>query len=187
MVGATSTTTPTTSRRSTWSKASARRVSGDGAVRSRRSLPLPLLLPFCLAIGCSGGGPGTAEGGRRILRVAYDREIDVLNPFTSQNLVDISFSMIEGLVTTDDHGQYVPVLAREIPTVANGLVARLADGRVRMTWPLQEHVRWHDGAPFTSRDVCFTWRFVTSPDSLTYNREQYLGIKACETPDDHTV
>ena len=56
-----------------------------------------------------------------------------------------------------------------------------------MTWPLQEHVRWHDGSPFTSADVCFTWRFVTSPDSLTYNREQYLGIKGCATPDDHTV
>ena len=56
-----------------------------------------------------------------------------------------------------------------------------------MTWPLQEHVRWHDGAPFTSADVCFTWKFVTSPDSITYNREQYLGIKDCETPDDHTV
>ncbi|HRB13403.1 MAG TPA: peptide ABC transporter substrate-binding protein, partial [Vicinamibacteria bacterium] len=61
------------------------------------------------------------------------------------------------------------------------------DGSVRMTWPLQENVRWHDGAAFTSADVCFTWRFVADPKSMTYNREQYLGIKACETPDEHTV
>jgi peptide/nickel transport system substrate-binding protein len=119
--------------------------------------------------------------------VAYDREIDVLNPFTSQNLVDISFSMIEGLVTTDDHNRYVPVLAKAIPTEDNGLIRRKGDGSLEMTWPLQENVRWHDGAPFTSADVCFTWRFVTSPDSETYNRDQYLGIKDCGTPDDHTV
>ena len=52
----------------------------------------------------------------KILRVAYEREIDVLNAFTSQNLVDIHFSMVEGLITTDENNNYVPVLAEEIPT-----------------------------------------------------------------------
>ena len=147
-----------------------------------------LLLFLALACAACGADPrGEAEGSRKILRVAYDREIDVLNPFTSQNLVDISFSMIEGLVTTDDHGEYVPVLAKQIPSEDNGLVVRRKDGAVDMTWPLQENVRWHDGVSFTSADVCFTWKFVTSPDSLTYNREQYLGIKDCKTPDAHTV
>ena len=138
--------------------------------------------------GCSSdGGASRADAGRKILRIAYDREIDVLNVFTSQNLVDISFSMVEGLVTTNERNEYIPVLAREIPTEANGLVVRRKDGSVRMTWPLQRNVRWHDGVPFTSADVCFTWRFVTDPKSMTYNREQYVGIKTCEMPDDHTV
>ncbi|MBS1241837.1 MAG: hypothetical protein H6R40_1264 [Gemmatimonadetes bacterium] len=111
----------------------------------------------------------------------------MLNPFTSQNLVDISFSMIEGLVTTDDSGRYVPVLATTIPTEENGLVTRRPDGGVDMTWPLREGVLWHDGEPFTSADVCFTWRFVVDPKSETYNREQYLGTVDCLMPDDHTV
>ena len=38
----------------------------------------------------------------KILRIAYGREIDVLNAFTSQNLCDIEFAMVEGLITTDD-------------------------------------------------------------------------------------
>jgi len=135
----------------------------------------------------SGGAGGVSSDGRRILRVAYDREIDVLNPLTSQNLVDIQFSMMEGLVTTDDHNTYVPVLAREIPTEENGLVVRNADGTLDMTWPLREGVRWHDGEPFTSADVCFTWRFVSSPGSQVYNRDQYLKIVDCSMPDDHTV
>lgn len=121
------------------------------------------------------------------MRIAYEREIDVLNAFTSQNLVDIAFSMVEGLITTDENNAYVPVLAKRIPTEENGLVVRNADGSVDMTWELRNNVFWHDGEPFTSADVCFTWRFVTSENSQTYNRDQYLGIVNCRMPDDHTV
>jgi peptide/nickel transport system substrate-binding protein len=154
---------------------------------------------FCLtglacALAACGGDASEGDAvrsadanGRSILRVAYEREIDVLNPFTSQNLVDISFSMIEGLITTDENNNYIPVLAKEIPSEANGLITRNADGTVDMTWPLYANVKWHDGEPFTSEDVCFTWKFVTSPGSQTYNREQYLGIEDCLMPDDTTV
>ena len=48
-------------------------------------------------------------------------------------------------------------------------------------------MRWHDGEPFTSEDVCFTWQFVASAGSQTYNRDQYLGIVDCLMPDDETV
>ena len=144
-----------------------------------------------LAAGCGaeppGGGASDAGGAPKILRVAYDREVDVLNAFTSQNLVDIQFSMVEGLVTTNDRNEYVPVLAEEIPTEENGGVVRNPDGTVTMNWPLRQGVRWHDGEPFTSADVCFTWEFVTAPGSQVYNRHEYLGIVDCAMPDDHTV
>ena len=155
---------------------------------------LPLL---AIAVGaCSSGSEGGAPRGRsgaddpdrpKILRVAYTREIDVLNALTSQNLVDIQFSMVEGLVTTNENNEYIPVLAKQIPTEDNGLIVVNDDGTVTMTWPLQEGVRWHDGEAFTAEDVCFTWRFVSSAGSQVYNRNQYLGIVACETPDEHTV
>lgn len=148
----------------------------------------------CAAAACGrtdrpdgGAGGTTSQAAEGILRVAYNREIDVLNPFTSQNLVDIQFSMIEGLVTTDASQNYIPVLAKEIPTEENGLVIRNDDGTVEMTWPLHSGVRWHDGEAFTAADVCFTWRFVSSAGSQTYNRDQYLGISECEMPDDTTV
>jgi len=140
--------------------------------------------------GCSAGeqrDPLASADGRKILRVAYEREVDVLNAFTSQMLVDIHFSMVEGLITTDENNTYVPVLAREVPTRENGGIVDRADGRIDMTWRLHEDVRWHDGEPFTSEDVCFTWRFVTSENSQTYNRDWYLGIIGCSMPDDHTV
>jgi len=152
-----------------------------------------LFVATVVSLAACGGEPaetGTAaagDGSRKILRVAYEREIDVLNPYTSQMLVDIQFSMVEGLITTNDRNTYIPVLAKQIPTEENGLIVQNDDGSVDMTWHLQENVRWHDGAPFTSKDVCFTWRFVSSPGSQTYNRDQYLGIRECLMPDDHTV
>ena len=139
------------------------------------------------ASGTPGMGSGSDAAGRKILRVAYTREIDVLNALTSQMLLDVHFSMVEGLVTTDENNVYIPVLAKEIPTEENGLVVRNDDGTVDMTWGLQEGVRWHDGEPLTSEDVCFTWRFVASESSAVYNRDLYLAIVDCLMPDDHTV
>jgi peptide/nickel transport system substrate-binding protein len=177
----------------------ARRAVAPGRVWSpvpakARAMASVLMATVPLACGSGDSNGGVESGaatadapveGRRILRVAYNREIDVLNAFTSQNLVDIEFSMVEGLITTDENNTYVPVLAREIPTEENGLVVLRDDGTVEMTWRLHEDVRWHDGEPLTSADVCFTWRFVASEGSVTYNRDQYLGILDCQTPDDH--
>ena len=143
-----------------------------------------------MVVACGQGierDPLASADGRSILRVAYEREVDVLNAFTSQMLVDVHFSMVEGLVTTDENNTYIPVLAREIPTAENGLITENVDGTLTVTWQLHEGVLWHDGEPFTSEDVCFTWRFVTSENSQTYNRDWYLGIIDCQTPDDHTV
>ena len=127
------------------------------------------------------------EAGKSILQVAYTREIDVLNAFTSQNLCDIEFTMVEGLILTDDNNTYIPVLAKEIPTFENGGIVDNGDGTYDMTWNLHENVKWHDGEPLTSKDVCFTWEFVSAEGSETYNRDEYLGITDCKMPDDNTV
>ncbi|HJO03181.1 MAG TPA: peptide ABC transporter substrate-binding protein [Acidobacteriota bacterium] len=144
-----------------------------------------------LVWGCGQTVPddaaGPVDGARKILRVAYNREIDVLNAFTSQMLIDIHSSIVEGLITTNENSTFIPVLAKQIPTEDNGLIVRNEDGTLDMTWELHENVRWHDGEEFTSADVCFTWAFVTSDGSETYNRDQYLGIIDCQTPDDYTV
>ena len=131
--------------------------------------------------------PADTTPEKKILRVAYTREIDVLNAFTSQNLCDIEFTMVEGLIQNNEKGEVIPVLAKEIPTFGNGGIVDNKDGTYDMTWNLQQNVKWHDGEPFTSKDVCFTWKFVSSPDSETYNSDDYRGIVDCKTPDDNTA
>ena len=128
---------------------------------------------------------GPPKGGT--LRVNYGAEIDNLNVFTSQFLTDIELGVVEGLIVSNDKNEYIPVLAKQIPTVANGGIKTRADGKIDMTWPLQQGVKWHDGVEFTSDDVCFTWKFITSEGSQVFNRDSYLPIVDCQMPDKYTV
>jgi peptide/nickel transport system substrate-binding protein len=58
---------------------------------------------------------------------------------------------------------------------------------------LRKDVKWHDGRPFTARDVKFTFDVVReAPDAparlrINPRKEWYANIEAVETPDPHTV
>ncbi len=124
--------------------------------------------------------------GKKILHVAYTGEVDVLNAETSQNLTDIEVTMVEGLIISNDKNQYIPVLAKEIPTYDNGGIVKRADGKIDMTWHLQQGVKWQDGVEFTSKDVCFTWNYIVGEPQV-YNQDQYLNIDSCKEVDPYTV
>src|SRR5690606_35719224 len=50
-----------------------------------------------------------------------------------------------------------------------------------------ERVTWHDGEPFTSKDVKFTWEYTTDLDTAATTYGNYETIESIQTPDDHTV
>src|SRR5262245_51237561 len=60
----------------------------------------------------------------------------------------------EPLCGVNPAGDFVPILAAEIPSVENG--GRAPDGTWTL-WRLKPGVVWHDGQPFTADDVLFTW------------------------------
>jgi len=86
--------------------------------------------------------------------VGFSQEPTVFNPHLLHIEVDdgIHFAIFDPLFDIDAQGNFYPVLAQEVPTVANGGVS--ADG---LQWriKLREGVRWHDGKPFTAEDVKF--------------------------------
>ncbi|MCB0044951.1 MAG: peptide ABC transporter substrate-binding protein [Caldilineaceae bacterium] len=156
-------------------------------------IALLMLISACAAPATPGdaaesGQTASTESGEKVLRIAYGAEIDTLNALTSQNLTDIEILMVEGLIMSNDQNTYIPILAKEIPTLENGGVVMNDDGSVTMTWNLHEGVKWHDGEEFTSEDVCFTWDFIVSEaGSAVYNQTEYLNIESCEAPDPYTV
>ncbi|MBI3968138.1 MAG: hypothetical protein HY329_21080 [Chloroflexi bacterium] len=80
--------------------------------------------------------------------------------------------------------EYVPDLAKEVPTQANGGIS--ADG-LTYTFKLREGVKWHDGKPFTSADVKFTWERIMDPKVNVPTRQGFDQIQSIETPDASTV
>jgi peptide/nickel transport system substrate-binding protein len=67
------------------------------------------------------------------------------------------------------------------------------DGNRTLVFFLRKDVKWHDGQPFTAKDVKFTFDVVReaadAPAKLRINprKEWYANIDAIETPDAHTV
>ena len=59
------------------------------------------------------------------------------------------------------------------------------DGK-RITFRLRKGVTWHDGAPFTSEDVLFTYRRMIDPNTPTAYAEDFKQVKRAETPDPST-
>ena len=51
---------------------------------------------------------------------------------------------------------------------------------------LRKNVRWHDGAPFTSRDAAFTYRAIMDDATASPRKPDFDLILNVETPDDFT-
>ncbi|MGE0813662.1 MAG: peptide ABC transporter substrate-binding protein [Vicinamibacterales bacterium] len=157
-----------------------------------RALALAVMAA-ALGAGCGGspapGGGAPSPGARPADRlvVGYDREPDTLNRFSTHILEDIETCVVEGLVTTNEKMEVVPLLAASIPTLANGGVVLRPDGGMDVTWRLRPGVTWHDGTPHTSADVKFTVEAINSP---AYNPESTDGfdrITSVDTPDPLTA
>ncbi len=105
---------------------------------------------------------------------------DTLNPLSSSMQVTYEFFMLvyDTLVNYDENYQPVPGLAKEWTVSDDGLT---------WTFKLEEGVTWHDGKPFTSKDVKYTYDLMLNT-GLGYMYSSYLtGITDIQCPDDHTV
>lgn len=157
------------------------------SIRARlHSLVRLALMPALLACG-GGEGANRRAASNELLVVAYDREPDTLNRFSTHILEDIQTCVIEGLVITDEKMQVVPLLAIEVPTLDNGGVVLRPDGGMDVTWKLRPGVRWHDGVPFTSADIRFTVEAINSPDYNPESTDGFDRISSVDTPDSLTA
>ncbi|ASN82772.1 peptide ABC transporter substrate-binding protein [Deinococcus ficus] len=126
------------------------------------------------------------RGGTLTVGLSYD--IDTLNVYSTGFLHDAVAPVVEGLLAPDKNAKYVPVLAREVPTVKNGGIKVAADGKtMTITYKLRPNVKWHDGKPFTSADVKFTWEAVKNPKFIAESKDGTEDILRIDTPDPLTA
>jgi peptide/nickel transport system substrate-binding protein len=119
------------------------------------------------------------------LRLIYWAQPQTLNPFfVNDPRSTFAELALDGLARVGPDGSFVPLLAAEIPTQANGDVS--ADGTV-VTWKLRPGVTWSDGQPFTSQDVLFTYEMLIDPANPVLDRSDYAAMDSVVAPDSNTV
>ncbi|HEY3118594.1 MAG TPA: ABC transporter substrate-binding protein, partial [Chloroflexota bacterium] len=106
------------------------------------------------------GGPPEDDGATKTLVIAQAIAFTAMGPFTTNNTSGGGVTLLgihsTGLVSLDGQGREVPRIAAAIPSLSDGSVVLLPDGKMRTTWRLRPDVTWHDGTKFTADDVAFT-------------------------------
>jgi peptide/nickel transport system substrate-binding protein len=91
------------------------------------------------------------------------------------------------LSTYNERGEVLPRLAAELPSQAQGTWTLRPDGTMQTIYRLRTDVTWHDGTPFTAKDVVFGWTVARDKELPVPASEAANLITSIETPDDHTV
>jgi len=141
------------------------------------------LLPALIFAGCRQADERAVapedpvEGGTLVFAVD---SLDHLNPaITSNNsLLRSTLPVYQGLMFLDEELNPQPELAESVTVEEGGKVYRVA---------LREGVRWHDGRPFTSADVKFTFEEVLLEFHPRTSQVLQPKLEAIEIPDDETV
>ena len=156
-------------------------------------LTAPLAAQMLASAGAAQAQPKAAasftpskRGGGGRLRLLWWQAPTLLNGHFGVGTKDQDASRVvsEPLVSFDPDGNFVPILAAEVPTQQNGGLAR---DHKTVTWRLKKNVVWHDGKPFTADDVIFTWEYVADPATASVNITAYRDIDKIDRIDDHTV
>ncbi|HEY2995785.1 MAG TPA: peptide-binding protein [Methylomirabilota bacterium] len=142
--------------------------------------------------------PGLAAG--RDLVVGLGGDATSLNPVVATDGVSytVEWPIFDSLLELDQSLNVKPLLAESWETSRDGLI---------YTFKLKKGVTWHDGKPFTARDVAFTFYSVLDPKVTTPHRAYFdalvgfpeltakenpkkpeeLAVRPIEVVDDHTV
>ena len=152
-----------------------------------------LALAGCTKVGTQSAGI-TSEGTTRhawtqpgVLRIGIQDNPNTLSPLLAANTTEnmITRLTFDVLISVDETGKKrVPMLASEVPTLENGGISK--DG-LTITYKLRHNVKWQDGAPFTSKDVKFTFSAIMNNANNVVSRRGYDLVKSVDTPDDFTV
>jgi len=153
------------------------------------ALALALLFAACSKVGDTGTATGGASGWGQPgnLRIAIQTDPETLNPLLSANTTEGMLNRLtfDVLVSVKPDGKtLVPMLAADVPSTANGGISK--DG-LTITYKLRSGVKWHDGVPFTSKDVKFSWQAVMNPSDNVNSHVGYEDVASVDTPDETTV
>jgi peptide/nickel transport system substrate-binding protein len=149
-----------------------------------------------IALAACTGGPAAsnapsasaaARGAGETLNILYWQAPTILNAHqaTGTKDADASRLVLEPLASWDKNGNAIANgLAKEVPTVANGEVAK---DFTTVTWNLRTGVKWSDGTAFSADDVVATYTYMCDETTADSNFGNCEGVKSVTAKDPNTV
>ncbi|HEX2501848.1 MAG TPA: peptide-binding protein [Methylomirabilota bacterium] len=161
---------------------------------------IAVLLVLSLALALGFGAPPDAAAAGKDFVIGYLGDATSLNPViaTDGQSYIAEWPIFDSLVELDEKLGVKPLLAESWEVSRDGLT---------YTFKLKKGVKWHDGKPFTAKDVAFTFYSVLDPKVTTPHRGYFdalvgfpeltnkdnpkkpeeLAQKPIEVIDDHTI
>jgi peptide/nickel transport system substrate-binding protein len=130
------------------------------------------------------------SSGRKVVTIAIQQEPSNIGGIVegtgsssgAKNADGIAHQM---LAIEADIGTYEPQLAAEMISVERGTWRLNPDGTMDTAWKLRPNIKWHDGTPFTSQDLLFTYTVFQDPDLPATGSQRRLMTSA-SAPDPAT-
>ncbi|MFZ5825184.1 MAG: peptide-binding protein [Bacillota bacterium] len=156
---------------------------------TKRIIALALALVLTVAAGCSksksgGNEPnkpdtpkqeepkGPVEGG--ILNLSmFSAPKGVFNPILYEDKYDSNIIglVFDGLLRRNENLEHICNLCESF---------EISPDNKTVTFKLRKDVKWHDGKPFTSKDVAFTFRAMIHPDYTGVRTGDYAALVGVE-------
>lgn len=150
-------------------------------------LSVILFLILLLLAGCANEQSNSGPQEKAYKPTAYGDIIVRGDIGDASNLIPILASdsashsiaglIYNGLVKYDKDMNIVGDLAESWDISDDGLV---------ITFHLRKGVKWHDGKPFTAKDVLYTYQVTVDPKTPTAYAGDFLKVKKAEVLDDYT-
>ncbi len=158
---------------------------------TRRAGLFAMVVTIVLSVEASGAAQEPRYGG--VLNVMQREELPAgfaIHESTTLSTSWPSMPCFSNLVIFDPKEK-----VERADTIIPELAERWAwqDGNRALVFSLRRNVNWHDGRPFTSADVKYTFDMIReAPDAkarlrVNPHREWYANVTAIETPDPYTV
>ena len=135
----------------------------------RHRIAVSFLVSLALVVGLAIGAPPAAEAAGKDFVIGFLGDATSLNPViaTDGQSYIAEWPIYDSLVELDEKLGVKPLLAESWEVSRDGLT---------YTFKLKKGVKWHDGKPFTARDVAFTFYSVLDPKVTTPHRGYFDAL-----------
>jgi len=119
------------------------------------------------------------------LSIGITQEFENFNPLIMSMMATSYMYRLTGrtLVVLDHEGKWQTQLAKEIPTLKNGLAKKINEKgqqKLQATWVLKEKAKWGDGTPLTCHDFKFSWEVAQKETVSIAEKEVYTQVESID-------